>query len=242
MVKSYQRFEQSGLFGLISTSNQSVYLPSTNSSSGKLITGGLETVQIWNLKTNDLEVLSDGLPIGSVDSKLSKPAVVTSMCFHKETGLLCVGYDDGVIKVWDLLSKSVLMQFNGHRSGITVLKLDSEGTRLVSGSKDSDLIIWDLVGEVGLVKLRSHKDAITGIWMEEKMEWLISSSKDGLLKIWDLKAGGQCVETHMAHTGQCWSMAIEEDLIITTSTDSQIKVWQFDLEQNNGNKIMERGS
>lgn len=241
MVKSYQRFEQSGVFGLISTSAQSVYIRGTGTS-GRLVTGALENVQIWNLKTNEVDILSDGLPLGSVDSKLSKPAVVTSLCFHQDTELLCVGYDDGVIKIWDLLSKSVLMQFNGHKSGVTMLKLDKEGTRLVSGSKDSDLIIWDLVGEVGIMKLRSHKDAITGIWMDESMEWLISSSKDGLIKIWDLKAGGQCVETHMACTGECWSMAVEDGMIITTSTDSQVKVWEIDLEQKNGSKIIERGS
>ena len=183
MVKSYQRFEQSGLFGLISTSNQSIYLPATNSTSGKLITGALENIQIWTLKTNEVEVLTDGLPIGAVETNISKPSVVTAMCFHKETELLCVGYEDGVIKVWDLLSKSVLMQFNGHKSGVTVLRLDSEGTRLVSGSKDSDLIIWDLVGEVGLMKLRSHKDAITGIWIDHNMDWLISVAKDGLIKV-----------------------------------------------------------
>lgn len=242
MVKSYQRFEQSAVFGLISTSSQSVYLPANNSTSGKLITGALENLEIWTLKTNEVEVMSDGLPIGAVDSKLARPAVVTAMCFHKETGLLCVGYDDGVIKVWDLLSKSVLMQFNGHNSGITVLRLDSEGTRLVSGSKDSDLIIWDLVGEVGLMKLRSHKDAITGVWVDEKMDWLVSVAKDGLIKVWDLKAGGQCIETHMAHTGQCWSMAVNEEVIITTSMDSQVKVWELDLEKPNGNKVVERGS
>lgn len=242
MVKSYQRFEQSGLFGLISTSNQSINLPATNSTSGKLITGALENIQIWTLKTNEVEVLTDGLPIGAVETNISKPSVVTAMCFHKETELLCVGYEDGVIKVWDLLSKSVLMQFNGHKSGVTVLRLDSEGTRLVSGSKDSDLIIWDLVGEVGLMKLRSHKDAITGIWIDHNMDWLISVAKDGLIKVWDLKAGGQCVETHMAHTGQCWSMAIDEEVIITTSMDSQAKIWELDLEKSNGEKISERGT
>lgn len=244
MVKSYQRFEQESVFGIIGSNSNSVWIPPTSTkrstNPGKLITSALENVNIWDIKTGELDnFLTDGLPPGAVDSKSSKPAEVTYLRHHKETDLLAVGYADGIIKVWDLMSKSVLLSFSGHKSAITVLRFDTTGTRLISGSRDSNIIVWDLVSEVGLYKLRSHKDSITGIWCEDE-NWLVSISKDGLIKIWDLKIQ-QCIETHIAHNGECWSLGIHNDLVITTGADSQVKIWQLNLENDNGAKLIEKG-
>ncbi|CAL9738297.1 U3 small nucleolar RNA-associated protein 12 [Monosporozyma servazzii] len=248
MVQSYQRFEQASVFGVISSNSNSVWIPApstrkrgnSHNNPGQIITSCLENVNIWDIKTGELvATLSDGMPPGSIDAKGSKPAEVTFMKFYSDTNLLATGYADGVIKIWDLVSKTVLLNFNGHKSAITVLQFDPTGTRLISGSRDSDIIIWDLVSEVGLFKLRSHKDSITGIWCEDE-NWLISTSKDGLVKIWDLKIQ-QCVETHIAHTGECWALGIKNDFVVTTSADSQVKIWELNLENENGSKLVEKG-
>lgn len=241
MVKSYQRFEQSASFGVISSNSNCVYIPPANRKGlGQVLTGGLEKVNLWDLKTGDLvSCLSDGLPPGSIDAKSTKPAETTYLEYHAETNLLAVGYAEGVIKVWDLMSKTVLLTLNGHKSAVTILKFDITGTRLISGSQDSNIIMWDLIGEVGLYKLRSHKGAISGLWLE-KDEWLISTSRDGLIKVWDLKTQ-QCVETHIAHTGECWSLGVHEDLAITASADSQVKIWHLNFESEAGSKLIEKG-
>lgn len=243
MVKSYQRFEQSHAFGVISSNSNCVWLPPQNrknNSPGQVITGALENVNIIDIKTGDLIYqLSDGLPPGAVDAKTTKPAETTYLEYHSDSNLLAVGYSDGVIKVWDVISKIVLLTFNGHKSAITVLKFDSTGTRIISGSKDSNIIIWDLIGEVGLYKLRSHKDSISDLWCQDD-NWLVSTSKDGLIKIWDLKTQ-QCVETHIAHTGECWSLGVRGDFVVTTSADSQVKIWLLDLDKDAGFKLTEKG-
>lgn len=236
MVKSYQRFEQAAAFGVIASNANCVWIPASSGNSngsgpGQLITSALEDVNIWDIKTGDLvSKLSDGLPPGASDARGAKPAECTYLEAHKDTDLLAVGYADGVIKVWDLMSKTVLLNFNGHKAAITLLQFDGTGTRLISGSKDSNIIVWDLVGEVGLYKLRSHKDSITGFWCQGE-DWLISTSKDGMIKLWDLKTH-QCIETHIAHTGECWGLAVKDDLLITTGTDSQVKIWKLDIEND----------
>ncbi|KAH3675474.1 hypothetical protein WICMUC_002763 [Wickerhamomyces mucosus] len=235
MVKSYQRYEQSHSFGVISSRSNIIWLPPTNkTSSGQVITSGLEEILVWDIKTGELiKKLRDGLPPGSSDAKLAKPSEVTAIEFHNDTNLLAAGYDDGSIKIWDLISGTVLINFNGHKSGITILKFDNEGTRLISGSRDSSIIFWDLVGESGLFKLKSHKDQITGLWFSN--DYLISTSKDGLIKIWDLKTQ-QCIETHVAHSSECWSLGIHENLAITTGPENQIKIWELDLDEEESNK------
>ncbi|CCH44368.1 putative WD repeat-containing protein [Wickerhamomyces ciferrii] len=239
MVKSYQRYEQLSCFGVISSKSNVIWIPPSNkTSAGQAITAGLEEILIWDVKTGELvKKLRDGLAPGASDSKLGKPAEITFVELHQDTNLLGVGYEDGSIKIWDLISGTVLINFQGHKSAITLLKFDAEGTRLISGSKDSNIIFWDLVGEVGLFKLRSHKDQITGLWFNE--EWLVSTSKDGLIKVWDLKTQ-QSIETHVAHTGECWGLGLIDDILITTGAENQVKVWKLDLSSED-NKLKERG-
>ncbi|AET39320.1 snoRNA-binding rRNA-processing protein DIP2 Ecym_4255 [Eremothecium cymbalariae DBVPG len=242
MVNSYQRFEQRSFFGVIASNSNCVWIPTEGSrtSPGQIITSSLENINCWDIKTgNLLKTLSDSIPPGSIDAKYEKPAEVAYLEYHHETNLLAAGYADGVIKIWDMQTQTVLIIFNSHTAAITFLKFDPSGTRLISGSRDSNIIIWDLVGEVGLCKLRSHKDSITGIWFEND-DWLISTSKDGLIKVWDIKSQ-QCVETHMAHTTECWSLAISDDLVVTANADSELKIWELDLERENGSKLKEKG-
>lgn len=241
MVKSYQRYEQKSVFGVISSGSNIVWLPpSQKTSAGQVITSGLEEILVWDIKTGELvKKLTDGLPPGAADGKLSKPSEITYLKYHPETTILAAGYDDGSIKIWDLVSGTVLINFNGHKSAVTILEFDREGTKLISGSKDSNIIFWDLVGEVGLFKLRSHKDQITGIWSND--EYLISTSKDGLIKTWDLKTQ-QCVETHVAHSGECWGLQVYEDLLVTTGAENQVKLWDLNISNDDGDKIKEKVS
>ena len=95
MVKSYQRFEQASVFGVICSNSNSVWIPTSatrqkghhhNNNPGQIITSCLENINIWDIKTGELVcTLSDGIPPGSIDAKGSKPAEVTYLKFHSET-------------------------------------------------------------------------------------------------------------------------------------------------------------
>lgn len=142
------------------------------------------------------------------------------------------------------------MNFNGHKSAITVLVFDKSGTRLASGSKDTDVVIWDLVAEVGQYKLRGHKDQITGVRfveaeprsqdgeddgeemaLDESGEgFLLTTGKDSLIKLWDLSSR-HCIETHVAQTnGECWALGVSPDSsgCVTAGNDGELKVWALD--------------
>lgn len=173
--------------------------------------------------------------------------------------LFAVGHFDGSIRIWDAVSGNVIISFNGHRSAVTHLVFDRDGSRLVSGSKDTDIILWNLLSETAEFKLRGHKDQITGLRFlrtsttgrqsphtdeavdvsaapdepedfEEK--YLLSTSKDALIKIWDLSTP-HCIETHVAQTnGECWALGLTPDGqgCITAGNDGELKVWSIDLD------------
>lgn len=48
---------------------------------------------------------------------------------------IAVGYADGNVKIFDFNSTENVCTFSGHKSAITALTFDQDGTRLASGSK-----------------------------------------------------------------------------------------------------------
>lgn len=246
MVKSYARFEHTVLFGVVSSGSNVVYVPLT----GQAISAGLENILVWNIKTGDLvQKLTDGVDVGSSAAKtLTAPPTVTCLLYHWASGV-AAGYSDGSVRLWDLASGTVQTVFSGHRTAVTQVVFNGTGTVLCSGSRDTTIILWDLVAETGMFKLKGHKDQITGLsFLSEKPasdeleDWLISTSKDGLVKLWDLKARA-CVETHVAHSGECWGFGYDAQsrIMVTLGMENQLKVWYVDLEGQLGLMLVEKG-
>ncbi|KAK9456834.1 hypothetical protein V1511DRAFT_227805 [Dipodascopsis uninucleata] len=257
MVKSYSRFEPDAAFGVISSNCNAFWIPSSSSSTsaGRAVVGALESLMIWDLKKGERIA-----KLNELDIKTE----ITAIAKHGED-IVAAGYSDGVIRVWDLKTETIVVTFNGHKSAISVLKFDSEGIRLASGSRDSNIIVWDIISEVGLYRLRSHKDQITGIEFiisnqptkaesnnddsnqqefiesEEgnREDFIISTSKDGLVKLWDI-ATQYCMETHIAHRDECWALSVHADnrTVMTAASDGEIKVWRLDINNpEDGNKL-----
>ncbi|KAJ8144842.1 hypothetical protein OY671_002078 [Metschnikowia pulcherrima] len=259
MVKSYDRYEQEAVFGVIASQCNIIWLPpaatQSGKSAGRAATGALEEILVWDIKTGEvLQRLSDGLTPGASNAKTSSaPARIAVLAYHEQTNIMASGQNDGTIKVWDMTSGAVMLSFSGHKSAVSTLSFDSTGTRLVSGSADSTIIVWDLVAEEGLFKLKGHKAQITGTALlhepsktaavaEEGEDYLLSVSKDGLVKLWDLKAK-QCIETHLAHSGECWALGVnpDKDTVVTCGSKDQVKVWDLDLSRDDGSRIAARG-
>lgn len=241
MVKSYARYIQDSVFGVISSKSNCIY----NDKQNTVFTSALDSVIEWNFKTQTIVSTINDTPVpGSLNSSsLSSPPEITRLAYSKFANLLAIGLSNGDIKVWDLSTNSVIIKFQGHKSSISCLEFDTNGTSLISGSNDTTLIIWDLISESGLIKFKGHKNAITSIYYYDE-NYLISTSKDGLIKIWDLKIN-QCIETHLAHNGESWSMEVfnynDSFLVLTTGLNGECKLWNLDISLDDGSKLKEFG-
>ncbi|KAF3103832.1 hypothetical protein TWF569_007390 [Orbilia oligospora] len=245
MVKSYARFAQSRSFGVVTSATSNIiWTPdSTSSSSTSRTSAGLaivpanEEVLTWDVKKGEL--------LSRWREKNCKSEVTCLKQSRTDEDVIAVGHADGTIRLWDSKTSTIIVTFNGHKSAITTLSFDASGTRLASGSRDTDIIIWDLIAEVGLFKLKGHKDQITGLeFLHFKAEdfpddvvpqatidngYLLTTSKDTLIKLWDLSSQ-HCVETHVAHTGECWALGVtaDEEGAITAGNDAEMKVWTIE--------------
>lgn len=241
----YRRYEPAQTFGTVCTStSNSVWTPepsNRSTGSGRAFVGANEDVLCWDVKKGEL--------LSRWHDKDNRSAVTCISQCNAQPDLLAVGYNDGSIRIWDALSGQIVVSFNGHRSAVTHLQFDTEGSRLASGSRDTDIIIWNLLSETSEFRLRGHKDQITGLAFlptpvennaqegdevysgEVEEKYLLSTSKDALVKIWDLTTP-HCIETHVAQTsGECWALGLSPDGAgcITAGNDGELKVWQLDI-------------
>jgi U3 small nucleolar RNA-associated protein 12 len=251
-VHPARKYEHSKTFGLVNSSTSNAIwsaeeaVPSRNTGAGKAVVPANEEVLCWDIKKGEL--------LGRWKDDKCKSQVTAIAQSTTDHDIFAVGYEDGSIRLWDSKIATIIVNFNGHRSAITILVFDNSGVRLASGSKDTDVILWDLVAEVGLFKLRGHKDQVTGLQFlrpdaqDELGEdgevlasgydssgisggFLITTGKDALIKLWDLSSQ-HCIETHVAQTnGECWSLGVSPDGsgCISAGNDGELIVWSIDL-------------
>ncbi|XP_024620709.1 WD repeat-containing protein 3 isoform X2 [Neophocaena asiaeorientalis asiaeorientalis] len=153
---------------------------------------------------------------------------VTFLCPSPDGLHLAVGYEDGSIRIFSLLSGEGNVTFNGHKAAITSLKYDQLGGRLASGSKDTDTIVWDVINESGLYRLKGHKDAVTQALFLRDKNLLVTSGKDTMVKWWDLDTQ-HCFKTMVGHRTEVWGLVLvsEEKRLITGASDSELRAWDI---------------
>jgi U3 small nucleolar RNA-associated protein 12 len=240
-----RKYEHSQSFGIVASSSSNLVWTSrerTGTGAGQAVVAGNEEVLCWDIKKGEL--------LSRWRDENCRAQVTAIAQSKTDKDVFAVGYEDGSIRLWDSKIATVIVNFNGHKSAITILTFDKSGTRLASGSKDTDVVIWDLVAEVGQFKLRGHKDQITGLRFAEQSPrerdgededamaldetsgegFLLTTGKDSLIKLWDLSSR-HCIETHVAQTnGECWALGVSPDFTgcVTAGNDGELKVWALD--------------
>ena len=67
---------------------------------------------------------------------------VNSVCFDRSGTRLVAASDDGVIRSFSTVDKSLLGELRGHEDAVQAVALDPQDSRLVSASSDCTFRIW----------------------------------------------------------------------------------------------------
>ncbi|NWX52027.1 WDR3 protein, partial [Steatornis caripensis] len=218
LTRQYLRYAPAALFGLVGSARGNAAFVALRGERGRCVAvPACEHVFVWDTRKGEKILILKG-----------HKQEVSCLCPSPDGLHLAVGYEDGSIRVFSLLSGEANITFNGHKAAVTALQYDHLGGRLVSGSKDTDVIMWDVINESGLYRLRGHKDAVTQVLFLKEKNLLVTSGKDMLVKWWDLDTQ-HCFKTLVGHRTEVWGMALisEEKRLITGSGDSELRVWDI---------------
>lgn len=216
LTRQYLRYAASALFGVVAGLKCNVSYVALRGEKGRYVAvGACEHVFIWDTRKGEKVLILRG-----------QKQEVTRLCPSPDGLSLAVGYQDGSIRIFSLLSGESSVTFNGHKAAVTALSYDQLGGRLVSGSQDTDVIVWDVINESGLYRLKGHKDAVTQAIFLTGKNLLVTSGKDTLVKWWDLDTQ-HCFRTMVGHRTEVWGLAVlsDERRILTGSADSELRAW-----------------
>lgn len=147
---------------------------------------------------------------------------------------LAVGYSDGSVKIFHLISSELVFSLSVHRSAVAVLRYDKMGMQLVSGGQDTDLVITDAIAQLGKCRLTGHTGAITDTcFYESNEDIIISSSKDTRIKFWSISTKC-CFKTLVDHRSEIWGISLfrDSEFLVTGCTDSSLNVYKLSANTN----------
>lgn len=248
ITKNYLRYSHEATFGVIAASQVGAsinFLKMRGTVDRFVAVPANEAVLFWDLKTKQV--------INKLDYDTDNAAEVTIIdCYHgghPRTNLIAVGYANGHIRIFEYESGDLKSTFTGHRTSISAMKFDKDGSRLASGSKDCNIVIWDMITEKGLFSLKGHKNSISKLQFlyndEYQKDLLLSSSIDAVstIKIWDLQTQ-HCFCTIPGQAYGVWSFALikEGSLLVTGTSSPELRVYSIEFMQPNDSTRADLGS
>uniref|UniRef100_A0A3Q3KYN5 WD repeat and SOCS box containing 2 n=1 Tax=Mastacembelus armatus TaxID=205130 RepID=A0A3Q3KYN5_9TELE len=105
--------------------------------------------------------------------------------------LLATGLENGVIKIWNVLTGEAVFNLHGHEGVVRDLVFPQNGTlTLISSSRDKTLRIWDLSQKGKLVQVLSgHKDWISCCCVSSDCSMIASVGRfDRMVCLWSLRS------------------------------------------------------
>lgn len=152
-------------------------------------------------------------PKGASIAKFSKAhdESITCLDFDFPFGTLATaGYQDPVVKLWDLSKRQQFGELKGHLASINCLQMDSTYNIVITGSKDATVKVWNVDFAVEqfrdegtnttpfindspcLQTFDSHADEVTSLSFHDNN--LVSGSRDKTIRQWDL-VSGKCIQS-----------------------------------------------
>jgi WD40 repeat protein len=116
-------------------------------------------------------------------------------------------------------------RLTAHQAGVRSIAINSNNIAL-SASSDSTVKIWNINSGFEIGELQGHKAEVHAIAFFDDGEFAASGAKDGLIKVWDINNRQVVADLH-GHTGLVSGIATINNMIISTSFDGTLRLWDW---------------
>ena len=153
---------------------------------------------------------------------------------HVGNGLYASVGEENDIYIWDAIHAAPIQKLRGHRSWIWDISYSPSRDLFATASEDGTCILWKYSESAGTYRrmyapLRDHKRWLFAVAFSPSGKYLITCSADCTAIVYETDTG-RLVHV-LPHEGWVWSAVfIEEDVVVTGSADSKIRVWRLDHE------------
>lgn len=181
-----------------------------------LATGSWDkTVKLWSMES------------GEILQTLTAKAPVNAVAFLGG-GRIAIGGHMPLIEVFDLASGDPDGKFDGHKMGVTALRLSPDGKTLMSASIDKSVKFWNAGTGEEINSLEVRNTQVYDAAYADDGKRILTAGKDGYVVEWDLETMAPIHEIH-AHDRIAWAVAYAPGggFAVSASSDEQARVWHM---------------
>ncbi len=181
------------------------------------VASSADDITLWEVST------------GSIQAVLTPLSWVNVVAFDRSERHLASGHDDGQIRLWDLTTAELKLEFtNPTPRPISALAFSPDGRLLAAASEDKLIRLWDVAsGELRGV-LTGHTDRIPALVWHPTLPRLISAGWDTTARVWDVQTCEPIILLN-SHSAQVHVLAMHPngDLLATADSGRAIRIWDL---------------
>ncbi len=104
---------------------------------------------------------------------------------------IAVGYQTGLIEIWDAQSGEVIQTLEGHRWTVATLAWHPNGERLISGGGEGSYRVWDTITGMNLITSDGFPASIDAVEWNMDGSRMIVMAENGYMPVYDSVTGAR---------------------------------------------------
>lgn len=156
-------------------------------------------------------------------------AQVTALDYHRETGMLVVGFSNGIFDLFEMPKFDNIHTLSVSRSAINAITFSRAGDWIALGCAAlGQLLVWEWRSESYILKQQGHYYDISTSAFSPDGTNLATGADDSKVKIWNVQSGF-CFVTFSDHTAPVTAVAFlpSGSVVVSASLDGTVRA--FDL-------------
>lgn len=152
--------------------------------------------------------------------------IAYSLATRPDGGLIATGGEDGLIHLWDPLTREERGTLEGHAAQVNAVRFCSDDRWLASASIDGEVLVWDLESRTVAARLQGFSTSGAPLAFRPQGDRVATGEDDGTVSVWE-SPSGHPVGRISASRSQIVSMSFSPDglLLATTARDRTIRIW-----------------
>ena len=174
------------------------------------------------------KTVSDGasIEVPRIELEQNQICNVYSIAFSPDGTHIAAGYNNNLIRIWNIKTGSMEKVFTGHTGVVWSVAYSPDGNTLVSGSADYTVKCWDVNTGKVIRTLTGHKGTVSFVTFSSKGTYIASGSTDKTIKFWDASSG-DLLQTLSGHTKTiaAISYSSSDKYVASASWDQTCKIY-----------------